>query len=110
MLRYLAGGVDDVRRAARLSPFAFLGAGLLLATVTVLVPLAFGGTLLEHGSFGADAPVLGSVKVTSALVLDSGVYLVVVGLVLLVLTSLGATGDGPVGPAPAEAAPEEVDA
>jgi multicomponent Na+:H+ antiporter subunit A len=40
-----------------------------------------------------DIPVLGSVKLVTALFFDLGVYLVVVGLVLDVLRSLGARVD-----------------
>ena len=36
-----------------------------------------------------DLPVLGEVTVTSALVLDAGVYLLVVGLVLMVFEAFG---------------------
>ena len=40
-----------------------------------------------------DGPVLGSVKLVTALFFDLGVYLIVVGLVLDVLRSLGARVD-----------------
>ncbi len=40
-----------------------------------------------------DIPVLGSVKLVTALFFDLGVYLIVVGLVLDVLRSLGARVD-----------------
>jgi len=99
VLRYLAGGADDVRRSARWSPFTFLGLGLLLAVVTALVPVALGGQVLEHATWSAELPLLGSVKTTSAIVFDSGVYLVVLGLVLLLLTSLGDTPEAPAVPA-----------
>lgn len=89
VLRYLSGGVDDVRRAARFDPFAFLGAGLLVSSLTVLVPLAMGGSLLDHATFGGDVAVLGTVKTTSALFFDTGVYLVVIGMVLVLVTTLG---------------------
>ena len=93
VLRFLAGGADDVRRSVRLHPFTLLGLGLLLAVVTALVPVALGGQVLEHATWSADLPLLGAVKTTSALVFDTGVYLVVVGLVVLLLTSLGDAPD-----------------
>jgi Domain related to MnhB subunit of Na+/H+ antiporter len=55
----------------------------------VLVPLAFGGTPLEHAVFETDLPVLGHVKTTSALAFDVGVYLLVLGLVFMVFESFG---------------------
>jgi multicomponent Na+:H+ antiporter subunit A len=88
-LRYVAGGIDDVRNLSRAHPWTVLGAGLLIAIVTVLVPLAFGGTPLEHAVFETDLPVLGHVKTTSALAFDIGVYLLVLGLVLMVFESFG---------------------
>ena len=108
VLQYLAGGADDVRRSARWSPFTFLGLGLLLAVVTALVPVALGGQVLEHATWSAELPLLGSVKTTSAIVFDTGVYLVVLGLVLLLLTSLGDAPEASV--APDDAGAPDVDA
>jgi multicomponent Na+:H+ antiporter subunit A len=88
-LRYVAGGIDDVRSLSRAHPWTVLGAGLLVAAATALVPLAFGGAVLESAALEADLPLLGHLKVSSALVFDIGVYLVVLGLVLMVFESFG---------------------
>ena len=88
-LRYVAGGIDDVRSLSRAHPWTVLGAGLLLSAVTALVPVLAGGSLLESAEVEADLPLLGHVKASSALVFDVGVYLVVVGLVLMVFESFG---------------------
>jgi multicomponent Na+:H+ antiporter subunit A len=88
-LRYVAGGIDEVRSLSRAHPWGVLGAGLLLAVATVLVPLALGGAPLEHAVFETDLPLLGHVKATSAVAFDIGVYLVVLGLVLMVFESFG---------------------
>ena len=88
-LRYVAGGIDEVRTLSRGKPWLVLGAGLLIAVTTAIVPLLFGGDVLETGSFTLDLPLLGSVKVTSALVFDIGVYLVVLGLALMMFESFG---------------------
>ncbi len=88
-LRYVAGGIDEVRSLSRAHPWTVMGAGLLVAAVTALVPLAFGGAVLESAALEGDLPLLGHVKVTSALVFDVGVYLVVLGLVLMVFESFG---------------------
>ena len=88
-LRYVAGGIDEVRRLSAWQAVDVLGAGLLIAVTTAIVPLLFGGEVLETGSFTLDLPLLGAVKVTSALVFDIGVYLVVVGLALMVFESFG---------------------
>jgi multisubunit Na+/H+ antiporter MnhB subunit len=88
-LRFLAGGIDEVQQAARFHPFAIIGAGLLLGAATALAPLAMGDQLLRSAKATVDLPVVGSVHLSSSLVFDAGVYLVVVGLVLLMLQTLG---------------------
>lgn len=88
-LRYVAGGVAAVRTAVRAAPWTILGSGLALATTTAVVPLLTGNSLLEHAAFDRDLPVLGVVKGTSALPFDIGVYLVVVGLVLMAYEAFG---------------------
>jgi multisubunit Na+/H+ antiporter MnhB subunit len=88
-LAYVAGGVPDVRAVARFAPTTFLGLGLLLAATTALVPVAFGDAILESAKRAVDVPLLGTVNLTSVLVFDTGVYLVVVGLVLAVLEAFG---------------------
>ena len=66
-----------------------LGAGLLISSVTSVVPLFFGGSLLESGALTFDLPLFGTVKLTSALAFDIGVYLVVIGLAMMVFESFG---------------------
>ncbi len=88
-LRYVSGGLAEVRRLSRGRPWMVLGAGLLLAVVTAIVPLLFGGAVLEVGAFELDPPVLGHIKVSSALAFDTGVYLAVIGLAMMVFESFG---------------------
>ncbi len=88
-LRYVAGGVQAVRASFRLAPWTILGFGLAIATTTALVPVLLGGSILEHGTFEAHPPVLGKVKATSALPFDIGVYLIVIGVVLMAFEAFG---------------------
>ena len=88
-LRFVAGGMDAVRSTFRVRPWTVLGVGLALAATTALVPLLFGDGPLDNAKVAWDLPVLGTVKATSAVFFDSGVYLVVVGLVLMVFEALG---------------------
>ena len=88
-MRYAAGGIDEVRFISRFAPWTILGAGLLLASVTAAIPLALGHNVLEGSVATWDLPAVGEVKVTSALAFDSGVYLLVVGLVLMVFEAFG---------------------
>lgn len=88
-MRYAAGGIDEVRTIARFKPWTILGAGLLLAGLTALAPIVAGRDVLEAAVFSKDLPVLGYVKATSALPFDVGVYLLVIGLVLMVFEAFG---------------------
>jgi multicomponent Na+:H+ antiporter subunit A len=104
-LRYVAGGIAAVRNALRLKPWTVLGSGLLVSAVTAVVPLLAGQQLLEHADLEADLPVLGTLKVTSALPFDIGVYLVVIGIVLMAYEAFGDDAEpdtDPAAPVPAE--------
>jgi multisubunit Na+/H+ antiporter MnhB subunit len=88
-LRFVAGGIDEVRAHVRYRPWTILGTGLLLAASTAAAPLVFGRDVLEATLWHLDVPVLGAVKLTSALPFDVGVYLLVLGLVLMVFEAFG---------------------
>jgi multicomponent Na+:H+ antiporter subunit A len=88
-LRYISGGIGEVRRLSRGQPWTVLGTGVLAAAVTALTPLAFGNSVLEVAFVDWDLPALGHVKLSSVLAFDIGVYLVVLGLVLMMFESFG---------------------
>ncbi len=88
-LRYISGGLAEVRRISPFRPWTILGAGLVVASLVALVPLVFGGSVLESGYTSWDAPILGEVTLVSAVGFDLGVYFVVVGLVLMVFEAFG---------------------
>lgn len=88
-IRYVTGGIDEVRALFRFKPWTILGSGLMLAAVVAAVPLLRGDALLENAYRAVDVPVVGKVSLTSALLFDLGVYLVVVGMVLMVFEAFG---------------------
>lgn len=88
-VHYVAGGIDEVRSLSRLRPWTILGGGLVLASLAAITPLVGGGSVMESGVLEAELPVLGHVKVTSTLLFDTGVYAVVVGLMLMVFEAVG---------------------
>jgi multicomponent Na+:H+ antiporter subunit A len=92
-LRYVARGVPAVRGILPFQPWLVLGTGLLLSVLTAFVPMLTGHAILEHAVWEADLPIIGHVKVTSALPFDVGVYLIVVGLVLMVFEAFGEDPD-----------------
>jgi multicomponent Na+:H+ antiporter subunit A len=89
VLRYVAGGAARVGPAVPVPPARVIGAGLTVATVTALAPAPFGGAVLHSYVVTADPPVLGRVELVTSLFFDVGVYLVVVGVVLDLLRTLG---------------------
>ncbi|MGY2127067.1 Na+/H+ antiporter subunit A [Blastococcus sp. SYSU DS0617] len=108
VLRYLAGGRYELGEAAPVDPGLLLGLGLLFAGGTGVVGLALGAEVLETAILETVLPVLGDVKLVTSLFFDIGVYLIVVGLVLDILRSLGAEldrqadEDDPIDSAPGE--------
>ena len=88
-LRFVAGGIDEVRGLLPVKPWTILGAGVLVAAVTAAVPLLLGEAVLTSAKVTVDAPLLGTVNVTSATAFDIGVYLVVVGVVLMAFEAFG---------------------
>ncbi|GAA4809129.1 Na+/H+ antiporter subunit A [Actinomycetospora chlora] len=93
VVRYVAGGRYELGEAVPVDAGLLLGLGLLCAGGTGLGALLLGGEVLQTAVLEADVPLLGHVKFVTSLIFDVGVYLVVVGLVLDVLRSLGAELD-----------------
>lgn len=91
--RYLAGGAAELGAAAPIRAGRLLGLGLATAAATAVVPLFFGQDALESTFIDATVPILGHVEFVTATFFDIGVYLIVIGLVLDVLRSLGAEVD-----------------
>ena len=94
VLRYVVGGRGAMDQAVPVDPSLPLGLGLLLSAGTGAAAWLFGAQFLESGKVELELPVLGLVKATSALPFDVGVFLVVVGLVLAMLRTLGAEAEG----------------
>lgn len=92
-VRYLAGGLAELRAAAPIMPGLLLGAGLFLSAGTGLVSMLFGGEVLQSWIIDLHLPLLGDVHLVTSVFFDVGVYLVVIGLMLDVLRSLGGNLD-----------------
>ncbi|WP_029150414.1 Na+/H+ antiporter subunit A [Microbacterium indicum] len=93
VMRYVAGGRYELGVAAPRDAGQLLGAGMVLAVGTALVPMFFGADPLTRAIWEAELPLVGHVEFVSSTFFDIGVYLVVIGLVLDVLRSLGAEVD-----------------
>lgn len=92
VLAWAAGGPEMVGRVMPMRATALLGSGLVVASITGLVPLFLGDAFLESGYVEFTMPVVGTVKLVSALFFDVGVYLVVLGVALGLVRSLGEQG------------------
>lgn len=93
VMRYVAGGRYELGAAAPTDAGRLLGVGMSVAVACAIVPLFFGAPPLTSFFFEATLPVLGHVEFVTSTLFDIGVYLVVIGLVLDVLRSLGAEVD-----------------
>lgn len=99
-LLYLAGRSRPLPQV--FAPMRLIGAGLVLAVLTALTPLLFGGDVLTSGYTKLTVPVLGQVGLPSVLAFDSGIYLIVVGFVLTALDTLGSRRETSLGRADEE--------
>ncbi|WP_263119624.1 Na+/H+ antiporter subunit A [Cellulomonas sp. RIT-PI-Y] len=93
IVRYLAGGRYELGEAAPVQPGLLLGSGLFLSAGVGLVALLAGGSVLQSWIIDLHLPLIGDIHLVTSLFFDIGVYLVVVGLVLDILRSLGAELD-----------------
>jgi multicomponent Na+:H+ antiporter subunit A len=87
--RYVADGPAELRRSVRVRPSTLLGSGLVVSVSTAFLSLYNDGGFLQHRLLSVDLPFIGPVKTSSAFFFDFGVYLVVLGTVLMILSVLG---------------------
>ena len=91
--RYLAGGRFELGAAAPFDAGKILGLGMILAAGASFVPVIFGSSALTAGWWELELGIFGPIALGTPTIFDIGVYLVVIGLVLDVLRSLGAEVD-----------------
>jgi multicomponent Na+:H+ antiporter subunit A len=93
VLRYLAGGRHELDAAAPVDAGAVMGTGLYIALGTGLTAMVLGGDVLQSALLDWHIPVLGHVHVVTSMIFDVGVCLVVIGVILNILRSVGAEID-----------------
>jgi len=89
VLAWSVDGLRSVRLIIPLRSSVLLGTGLIISTIVGFVPLIAGLSYLESVFTEISIPLIGEVKVVSALAFDMGVYLVVLGMVLGLVQALG---------------------
>ncbi|MFY9479222.1 MAG: monovalent cation/H+ antiporter subunit A [Aquabacterium sp.] len=88
IIQYIVSGTQWVEAHMHLAPPRWIAAGLLIAASTGLGSLWFGYPFLTTHTAHLTLPVLGELYVASALLYDIGVFTLVVGSTLLILTAL----------------------
>jgi multicomponent K+:H+ antiporter subunit A len=86
--QYMVSGTRWVEARMHLMPKRWIAAGMLLALGTGLGSWAFGHPFLTTHTAHVTLPWLGEIHLPSAALFDAGVFAVVVGATLLMLTAL----------------------
>ncbi|MGB3736325.1 MAG: MnhB domain-containing protein [Ilumatobacter sp.] len=98
------GAVMALRSATGLSvpqhPVRMMSVGGMIIGCVALAPIVIGDVVLDQYVWTTTLPVLGKVKAGTALILDVGVVLIVVGLILAMLDALSSAGPSDVIPTP----------
>ena len=89
IVQYIVSGTQWVEAHMPLAPPRWIATGLLIASGTGLGSFLFGYPFLTTHVAHFTLPLLGELHVASALFYDIGVFTLVVGATLLILTALG---------------------
>lgn len=89
LLIFLSFGARGLRRALPVEPDMIMGIGLAMAVAAGIIGAIFEGTFLTYTFASWDAALVGEVKVSSLLLFDLGVYVLVIGLVATATLRLG---------------------
>ena len=93
ILQFLAGGYDFARPRLRVDFIMMVAIGLFLALLTGVGALVFDLPFLTSTFGHFHVPLIGEVELASAMVFDLGVYLTVIGVIMIIAIRLGRIGD-----------------
>lgn len=88
VLQFIVSGTEWVEEHLRIYPRRWIAVGLLLALATGAGSVAFGYPFLTTHTAHLHVPLIGEVHVPSALFFDMGVFALVLGATMLILTAL----------------------
>ncbi|MFP4486042.1 MAG: monovalent cation/H+ antiporter subunit A [Campylobacterales bacterium] len=89
IVQYLANGIEWTKQRLTYDKHIIIAVGLLFAFGTGVVPMILSYPYLTSAFTYLNWPIVGKFEVASALSFDLGVFLVVIGSVVMILVSLG---------------------
>ena len=89
VLLVLAFDINTVRHILPINYTYVTAIGLLLALATAAFPMFLGKPFFTHYFDYFDLPLLGKQSLHTAMLFDSGVYLVVVGVTMTIIQTIG---------------------
>ena len=88
IMQYLASGYAWAAKRARLDSQVMIGAGIAIAGLTGIASLLLGWPFLTSSYTYLRIPLIGEVEIASAVAFDLGVFLTVVGVVMVSLSQI----------------------
>ncbi|MDG2526058.1 monovalent cation/H+ antiporter subunit A [Stenotrophomonas sp. HITSZ_GD] len=89
LMQYVIQGTASVESRFGFDYVRCIGAGLAVALLSGAASMLFGVPFLTSGHLEAELPLVGTLELASAMGFDTGVYLVVFGAVMLMLSMMG---------------------
>ena len=89
LIQYVIQGAESVESRFGFDYIRCIGAGLLIAAAGGVGSMLFGTPFLTSGHYDLHLPLIGTIPLASAIVFDIGVYLVVFGSTMLMLSMMG---------------------
>jgi multicomponent K+:H+ antiporter subunit A len=89
LIKYVLQGARAVEATFGFDYLRGIGMGLIIAAIGGLGSLAFGLPFLTSGHAEPLLPLIGKLPLASAVVFDTGVYIVVFAGALLILSTMG---------------------
>ncbi len=88
VLQYVISGTQWAEAHFTLYPRRWMAAGMLIALATGMGSLAMGYPFMTTHTAHFNLPIIGELHIASAMFFDTGVFVLVVGSTLLILTSI----------------------
>jgi len=89
VLLMLAFGIKTVKKILPINYVVMTSVGLLLAIATAAASILFDVPFFTHAYDYFDLPLFGKTSLHSAMLFDAGVYLVVVGVTMTIIQTIG---------------------